>query len=191
MEATPENQRGQGRNLLGVFRWTVYTLFLGGMLFVAVCIVVGIVSHLNWRYSDLDIPLERPAALDDVDQLKQRDCLEALQRLRQDLEQHLLRALQGGLGSRELLKRWRRWSRTWRKQLEQSGFSCRLTEYSYSGHPGLGLLAGIYRLLDRLQQNSDRLVYTFVLQNARSLAELGELFSRARRQLGGGVEVTP
>lgn len=191
MEATRENQRGRGRTFLLAFRWTIYTLFMGGMLFVAVCMVVGIVSHLNWRYSDLDIPLERPAALADIDQLKQRDCLAALERLHNDLEKNLLRALQGGLSRRELLKRWRRWSRSWRKQMEQTGFSCRLTEYSYSGHPDLGLLAGIYRLLDRLQQNTDRMVYTFVLENARPLAELGDLFARARRQLGETGAVAP
>jgi hypothetical protein len=165
------------------FRWAVYCVFIAGMGFVAVCLIVGILSNLRWRYSDLDIPVDRPDELAELGSLELRDCLTALETLNSELQDNLEKALAGAVDRETLLREWKEWSRQWRKRFEKLGISCRLTEYRYDEHPTLGLLAGIYRLLDSFQKHHTRLVKSFVLEHARSLYELHELFTRAQRQI--------
>jgi len=138
---------------------------------------------VRYRYSDLDIPVDRPESLEDLGSLELRDCLTALETLRNELQQNVQRALGGAVDRDALLKGWKAWSRRWRRRFEKLGVSCRLTEYRYDDHPTLGVLAGIYRLLDRFQRHHTRLVKSFVIEHARDLKEMHVLFDRARRKI--------
>ncbi len=182
-ESKPKFSGKKKWTFLRKFRWTVYGVFIAGMVFVAACLVVGIVTNLRYRYSDLDIPVDRPESLEDLGSLELRDCLTALETLRNELQQNVQRALGGAVDRDALLKGWKAWSRRWRRRFEKLGVSCRLTEYRYDDHPTLGVLAGIYRLLDRFQRHHTRLVKSFVIEHARDLKEMHVLFDRARRKI--------
>lgn len=171
------------KGFLYKFRWAMYLIFIALLLFIAVCLAVGIVSNLHWRYADLDIPVERPEALEEIRELRLRDCLAALESLHRDLARNVDLALDGAENRSELLRRWRQWNRDWRVSFERVGFSCRLTEMRYDRHPTLGVLAGIYRILDGQQMALDRMVRAFVLENARTLMELHQLLERARSDI--------
>ncbi len=147
------------------------------------CLVVGILTNLRWRYPDLDIPVEPPERLTDLGSLQLRDCLTALETLRKEQQQHVDQALGGAVDRETLLREWKSWSRQWRKRFEKLGFSCRLTEYRYDDHPTLGVLAGIYRLLDYFQLHHTRLVKRFVAENARPLKELHHLMQSANLKI--------
>jgi len=171
------------KSFLSKFRWAIYFVFIAGMAFVAICLLVGITTNLRWRYSDLDIPVDRPESLEELGSLELRDCLSALSTLQKELQENVHRALGGAEDRDTLLKQWKIWSRQWRKRFENLGVSCRLTEYRYDKYPTLGLLAGIYRLLDYFQRHHTRLVKSFVLEHARPLKEMHDLFGRARKQI--------
>jgi hypothetical protein len=181
--AVGENKSSTKWTFLRKFRWAVYSVFIAGMVFVAVCLFVGIVTNLRFRYSDLDIPVDRPESLEELGSLQLRDCLTALETLRNGLQRNVQRALGGAEDRDRLLRNWKKWSRNWRKRFERLGVSCRLTEYRYDDHPTLGVLAGIYRLLDRFQRHHTRLVKSFVLEHARELKEMHDLFDRARNKI--------
>ena len=166
-----------------IFRWGVYSLFMGGMAFVAICLVVGIVSHLNWRYTDLEASEGKSSNQTELDQLQLGNCLEWLQRAENELNRNIQAVMKGAANRRELLRKWRRWSFEWRKRFEKIGYTCKLTGYTYPEKSPLALLAGIYRLQDILEHNLDRMVRAFIIENARSLAELHELLQRATRQI--------
>ncbi|RME22391.1 MAG: hypothetical protein D6806_13035 [Deltaproteobacteria bacterium] len=171
------------KTVFKVFRWTVYTLFLGGMAFVAACLVVGIVSHLNWRYTDVEASQGMNADGSELDQLQLGNCLEWLEQLKAELDRNIHNALKGAGDRRELLRRWRGWSFRWRRRFEKVGYTCKLTGYTYPEKSLLAKLAGIYRLQDVLERNLDRMVRAFIIENARSLSELRELLDRARKEL--------
>jgi hypothetical protein len=165
------------------FRAAVFGVFIAGMTFVAICLLVGITSNLRWRYSDLDIPVDRPDKLSDLGSLELRDCMTALETLHTELQNNVTKALEGASDRAALLKQWKAWSKQWRMRFEKLGISCRLTEYRYDEHPTLGVLAGIYRLLDYFQHHHTRLIKTFVVEHARPLMELHDLFDRAHRAI--------
>lgn len=177
------------------FRWAVYLVFIAFMVFVAVCLAVGIISNLKWRHADLDVPVDRPEALSDLGTLQLRDCLSALDTLRGELQEHVQQAMTGTMTREEVLSGWKIWSRQWRKRFEKLGISCRLTEIHYGKHKTLGLLAEIYRLLDYFHRLHTRLVRRFATENAQTLYQMQDLFQRARRQIeileGEPVESSP
>jgi hypothetical protein len=161
----------------------VYLVFITFMVFVTICLVIGIISNLKWRYADLDIPVDRPEALSDLGTLQLRDCLSALETMRGELQEHVQQAMTGTMTRDEVLSGWKVWSRQWRKRFEKLGISCRLTEVRYDEHKTLGLLAEIYRLLDYFHRLHTRLVRRFAIENAQPLYQMQDLFQRARRQI--------
>jgi len=165
------------------FRWAVYLVFIAFMVFVAVCLVIGIISNLKWRHADLDIPVDRPEALSDLGTLQLRDCLSALETMRGELQEHVQQAMTGTMTRDEVLSEWKTWSRQWRKRFEKLGISCRLTEVRYDEHKTLGLLAEIYRLLDYFHRLHTRLVRRFAIENSQPLYQMQDLFRRVRRQI--------
>jgi hypothetical protein len=165
------------------FRWAVYLVFIAFMVFVAVCLAVGIISNLKWRHADLDIPVDRPEALSDLGTLQLRDCLSALETMRGELQEHVQQSMTGTMTRDEVLSEWKTWSRQWRKRFEKLGISCRLTEVRYDEHQTLGLLAEIYRLLDYFHRLHTRLVRRFATENAQELYQMQDLFLRARQQI--------
>jgi hypothetical protein len=177
------------------FRWTVYLVFIAFMVFVAVCLAVGIVSNLKWRHADLDVPVDRPEALSDLGTLQLRDCLSALETMRGELQEHVQQAMTGTMTRDDVLSEWKTWSEQWRKRFEKLGISCRLTEIRYDKNKTLGLLAEIYRLLDYFHRLHTRLVRRFATENAQPLYQMQDLFQRARRQIevieGEPVESSP
>ncbi|MBN2494589.1 MAG: hypothetical protein JXR96_08370 [Deltaproteobacteria bacterium] len=173
-------RREKRRAFLRTFRWTVYTVFLVFMGFVAVCAITGIVTNIEQRHPELDIPVERPETLAELDTLALRDCLAALETLRAEQQDHVQKAFSAWKDRDSFLQEYAAWARPWRRRFEELGVSCRLTEYSYSGHPTVGTLAEIYRRLDLLHRQHERLVKRYVIENARTVTELNELVDRAR-----------
>ncbi len=161
----------------------MYLVFIASMVFVVACVAIGISSNLSWRYRDLDVPIDRPESLSDLDPLQLRDCLTALERMHNELVEQVHRALTGAEERDLFLARWKKWSKDWRKRFEKLGVSCRLTEYRYENHPALGLQAEIYRLLEYFQRYHDRQVKRFATENARPLRELRHLFNRAKTKI--------
>jgi len=172
-------------------RWTFYGLFIALLLFVVICLAWGIGANLRWRYTDLDLPIDRPEKLEEVDALQLRDCRLALEKLHSELRENVDRALDGAASRNELLRRWNNWNKSWRVNFERIGFSCRLTEMRYERHPALGVLAGIYRLLDGQQKALDRMVRSFLFENARQLQELHNLLEQARLQESFSADSLP
>jgi len=166
-----------------MFRWTVYTTFMALMLFMAVCISVGILANISERYPELEVPDARPESLGDISALQLENCREALLRMRQEDLHQTRAALTGELGRDAFLRQYRTWSRDWRKQFEKLGVSCRLTENRYDGHTTLGSLAQIYRRLDAIHKNHERLVKRYVTENASPLREVKELFERTGQRI--------
>jgi hypothetical protein len=165
------------------FRWAVFLVFIAFMVFVAVCLAVGIVSNLRWRHDDLDVPIDRPESLSDFSSLELRDCLTALEQMRAELWERVHQALRLEGERDALIAEWKRWSKDWRARFERLGMSCRLTEFRYERHPTLGLMAEIYSLLDYFQRRHMRLVKGYTLENARPMKRLRELFTRVRKNI--------
>lgn len=165
------------------FRWAVYIVFIAMLLFLIVCVAVGIISNLHERYRDLDIPVEPPESLSDLGSLQLRDCLTALEKLAQEQVEMGQDAFTGDLERDAFLSRWKAWSLDWRRRFESLGFSCRLTEYRYETHPTLGLLAEIYRRLDEIHRVFGRTVGRFVSENGQTLYEASQLMNRARQMI--------
>jgi hypothetical protein len=183
-ESNPKSQPKKKKwTFLKKFRWAVYLVFIAFMVFVAVCLAVGIITNLKWRHADLDIPVDRPEALSDLGTLQLRDCLSALETMRGELQEHVQQAMTGTMARDEVLSEWKVWSRRWRRRFEKLGISCRLTEVRYDEHKTLGLLAEIYRLLDYFHRLHTRLVRRFATENAEELYQMQDLFLRARKQI--------
>jgi hypothetical protein len=192
MEKQAEEKRhARRRGFLRKVRWTFYGLFIALLIFVVVCLAWGIGANLRWRYTDLDLPVDRPEKLEEVDALQLRDCRLALEKLQSELRENVDRALDGASSRSELLRRWNEWNKGWRVSFERIGFSCRLGEMRYDRHPALGVLAGIYRLLDGQQKALDRMVRSFLLENARQLQELHSLLEQARTQESFSADSLP
>lgn len=170
-------------------------VFIALMVFFAVCMVVGVITNLRWRYDDIDLPVTRPESLDNLSPLELRDCMSALDQIHEELWQHLDHALVGAEGRDALLASWRGWSRDWRKRFEKLGVSCGLTEYRYEGAPILGLMSEIYHLLDYFHRQHTRLVKRYLTENARPLKTLHALFQRVEQEIerleAAPVESTP
>ena len=161
----------------------MYLVFIAFMVFVAVCLAVGIITNLRWRHADLDIPVDRPETLSDLGTLQLRDCLSALETMRGELQEHVQQAMTGTMTREEVLSEWKTWSRQWRRRFEKLGISCRLTEVRYDEHKTLGLMAEIYRLLDYFHRLHTRLARRFATENAQELYQMQDLFLRAQKQI--------
>ena len=153
------------------------------MLFLAICVAVGIIANITERYPELEVPTTRPSSLASLSKLQMADCREALLRMRAEDLQQTQSAFTGVLDRDDFWRNYRRWQKQWRKRFEKLGISCRLTEYRYEGHATLGSLAEIYRRIDSRHKDHHRLVKGYITTNAQTLREIRELFERTERQL--------
>jgi hypothetical protein len=173
-------KRKEKWTFLRKFRWTVYVIFIALMVFVTVCIVVGIATNIYDRYPDINTPMDRPASLSDISLIQKRDCFLALETLNTELNNHVHLAYTSGQDRSILLAEWKSWSEEWRKKYEALGSACRLTEFEYNQDPTMELLAEIYKRLDTLHLLQSRLTKRFITQYAQPLRELEQLIERTR-----------
>lgn len=180
--STPKKfiKRKEKWTFLRKFRWTVYVVFIALMVFLAVCIIVGIATNIYDRYPDIDTPMDRPASLSDISLLQKRDCFLALETLHTELNNHIHYAYTSGQARDDLLAEWNLWSMAWRKKHETLGIVCRLTEFDYDQDPTMELLAEIYSRLDTVHLLQTRLTKRFATQYAQPLRELERLFEHTR-----------
>jgi len=159
-------------------RITVTLLFFAFLLFTLACLVIGIASNLGSRYEDLDIPINRPDSIEEFSPLQLRDCLTALEQMRNDLQLQVQSSMTGIDDRARALADWKAWSKQWRGRFEKLGISCRLTEYR-NDRPIHHDLSEIYRLLDYFHQLHSRYVQRFVTENAQPLGQMNHLFAQA------------
>jgi hypothetical protein len=183
-EPSPSEQtRTRKWKFVRIFRWIVTGGFLAFVTFLAICIVTGIAANLHWRYTDLDLPEDRPDDLAALDSLALRDCLTALEQLNQEQIERFQQALSGQRDRDTLLSSWTDWSKTWGTRFEKLAISCRLREGRSEEHPALGLIAKTYSLVDYFHKTQTRWVHRFVTENSEPLKELRELFRRTHEQI--------
>jgi len=179
----PRPRRAKAWTFLRMFRWAVYIVFAALMLFLAVCVAVGIAANITERYPELEVT---HGAGDRVDlgAIQLRDCREALQRMRQEDLAQIQLAFSGELERHAFWRQYRRWDRQWRTRLEKLGVSCQLTAVGEDAPAVQRSLAGVYRRLDQLHRSHRSLVKGYITENARPLHEMRELLHRSRDQLG-------
>jgi hypothetical protein len=191
----PSARRKKAWTFLRIFRWAVYATVTAFMLFLAICVAVGIIANITERYPELAVPTTRPKSLAALSKLQLVDCREALLRMRAEDLQQTQSAFTGDQNRDEFWRSYRQWQKQWRKSFENLSISCRLTEYRYEGHATLGSLAEIYRRIDSRHKAHSRLVKGYITSNAQTLREIRELFERTDRQLHlsspGGLSQTP
>jgi len=184
-------RRKKAWTFLRMFRWAFYLTFSGLFLFMAVCVIVGITANITERYPELEITHADHATAADLSQAQLRECWQALTRMRTDDMERIQAAFTGQLDRDAFLRQYKRWDREWRKRFEKLGLSCRLTAMDSEGQHSLRGLAEIYRRLDDLHKYHRRLVQRYVTENARTLREMRELFSRTDEDIGLGLDQTP
>lgn len=164
------------------FRWTVYSLFLALLVFVAVCTIVGVVTNLRERHLDLDVSTRRPGTQNELSSLHLRDCLTALENLHTEQVQKVQEAFTGERDREAFLSDFRAWDRQWRQKFEKLGFSCRLTD-GYAWHAALLVIAEAYRLVDEAHRYYSMEIRRFMLENGVELYKLHKLFEDAQRAI--------
>lgn len=174
--------RKKAWTFLRVFRWAVYFTFAALMLFMAVCVAIGIVANISEQYPELEAT-HQPSGDEALDQVKLAECREALERMRREDLDKVQAALTGDQDRDAFLAEHREWDRQWRTRFEKLGLSCRLTQYEVHSQATLDQLAEIYRRLDGLHKDHFRLVRRYVTEQARPLREIRELFGRTAEQI--------
>jgi hypothetical protein len=162
-----------------MFRWAVYFTFAALMLFLAVCVAVGIVANISEQYPELEVT-HQPAAAEELDQVKLQECREALARMRRDDLTQTQTAFTGDQERDAFLASYREWERQWRTRFEKLGLSCRLTGAGRHDQTTVEELSEIYRRLDSLHRDHARLVQRYVTEQARPLREIRELLERTQ-----------
>ncbi|HOX47056.1 MAG TPA: hypothetical protein PK668_25900 [Myxococcota bacterium] len=186
-ERRAERRRRRGE-FVHKFRWAIYIAFISFMVFMAVCIILGVALNLDERYPELDLPTGAASAGPALDPLQLRSCLQALLRMRDEELSQVQGAFTGLLDRDAFLARHKAWERDWRARFDGLGLSCRLTGARPPGQPILDTLAELYRRLDYIQAQHSLLVRRYLTQNARTMKEIRELGERAGSQLDGQLQ---
>lgn len=186
----PSQRKKKAWTFLRMVRWSIYSSFMALVLFLGVCVIVGIAGNLTERYPELELPSERPASGEQFSTQQLSDCREALLRMYGEDLEHTQAAFTSGEERHTFLREYKVWGREWRKQFEKLGVSCRFTEFHYEGNSTLGSMAEIYRRLDDLHKYHQRLTRRYMTENARVQREIRELFEMTGREIDLALKET-
>jgi len=165
-----------------MFRWTVYIFFASLMLFTAVCVATGVISNLSERFPELAVLDEKNPQQNTV--LAMRDCRNALGRMRQEDLHETTMVFTGKSSRDEFLRKYRAWSKNWRKRFEKLGMTCGITSDLQSSDPIQQRLAIVYQKVDELHRNHSRLVKKYITENSLRLRQIRQLMEQTKELEG-------
>ncbi len=182
-EAAPKKPRRKVWTFLRMFRWAVYIFFASLMLFTAVCVATGVISNLSERFPELTVQNANQHQ-GKITDLALRDCRDALGRMRQEDLKETTKVFTGKTQRDEFLRKYRTWSRDWRKRFEKLGINCHITSDLQSFNSMQQRLAIVYQKVDELHRYHTRLVKKYITQNSLRLKQIHQLMKQLENMEG-------